>query len=176
MTYHDNIVQFITSGNIELVGGSYTINQHSISSGQDPKIYIKDGTTYNFDSSGTMTFKIGRHGTTEVANWFNQRIYPNQNTFGHSAGDLNFAFMGTLVLTLTGAPFNSQPQTITIENTSLAQGHAGTSNNWWFGSESGVYTPAVFLRVETKTSEGAPITLIFQRGDNTVNQITIGLL
>lgn len=175
MTYHDNIVQFVTSGNIELVGGSYTISQHSISSGQDPKNYIKDGTTYNFDASGTMTFKIGRHGTTEVASWFNQRIYQQQNTFGHTADDLNFAFMGTLVLTLTGDGLNNQPQTITIENTGLAQGHAGTSNNWWFGSESGAYVPPNILAVMTNTNSGFPIKLGFQRGNNPVNQITIML-
>jgi len=97
-----------------------------------------------FGSDGKITFHIGRHGTDDVAEWFNDIIPPLRNMFGHSAGKLNFAFFGTLTLTVTGGSLSDSQETYTLNKIALAQGSTGLSNNWWFGGENCVNVPGFF--------------------------------
>ena len=174
MTYHDNDVQFEALDNVTLVSGTYTIESHDVSSGQDPDGNIQDGRTYNFSSEGVMTFRVGRHGTSDVADWFNNLVKADQNTFGHTADKLNFAFMGTLVMTLTGSAFNNQETTITFPNIGIAQGHASTTNNWWFGGKTCTHVDPTFVLAKGTNAEGNEVTLSFKRGQNSyVNIINV---
>ena len=171
MTYHDNDVQFEALDNVTLVSGTYTIESHDVSSGQDPDGNIQDGRTYNFSSEGVMTFRVGRHGTSDVADWFNNLVKADQNTFGHTADKLNFAFMGTLVLTISGGNISTPQRTFTFKNVAIAQGHAGTTNNWWFGGPNCTYVPATQANTTGTDDNGKDIAFLFFRGNNPVNCI-----
>lgn len=172
MKYHDNDVYFQMNGDYSLVGGSYTINSHDITSGQDPDKKIQDGTVYKFGSDGKLTFTVGRKGSDDVADWFNNQIPANQTTFNHGADKLNFALIGTLVITLTGSSLGDKQGSFTFENIGLAQGHAGASNNWWFGGTNCTYTPPTQVIAKGKDDQGNDITFLFLRGDNDVNVIS----
>lgn len=172
MTYHDNDVYFQINGDYSLVGGSYTINDYDVTSGQDPDRKIKTGAVYNFGSDGKITFQVGRKGSNDVASWFNNRIPANQTTFNHSADKLNFAFIGTLILTLTGDHLGNQQQSFIFQNLGIAQGHTGASNNWWFGGMNCTYTPPTQVIAKGKDNQGNDITFLFLRGDNDVNVIS----
>ncbi|KAF9255965.1 hypothetical protein L218DRAFT_882852, partial [Marasmius fiardii PR-910] len=134
-TYHDNEVDFqLAGGPISFVisSGSFTVTDFMVSSGQDPDNRNRIGDVHTFTANTVQdqkfVFTCGRHGTTEVASFWNTNIPPNNNTFGHTAADLNFAFLGTLVLTVG-------PYTVTFTDIGLAQGHDNSSNNWWFGGK-----------------------------------------
>ncbi|PJX09668.1 phospholipase [Pseudomonas putida] len=174
-TYHDNKVHFRSkygqpfgTAN-EIVYGSYEITSAKVSSGQDPDNYIDPPFTRSFSSNGTMSFKVGRHGTDAVANWFSSYISDSENTFGHAPDKLNFGFKGTLKLTVTGGSFSGMDQTLVFKDVFIAQGHTGTSNNWWFGA-IGARNPddgKRWVRVEGKapTPYGEfDASMYFQRG------------
>lgn len=139
MSYHDNNVYLHQPGPFGL--GSYNthykyeVTSYKISSGQDPHNHIYEGYTTESDS-GTLSFSVGRHGTGDVADWFNDKIPSDSNTFGHGAGSLNFAFLGTLTISFTYNSFGNKREDYVFTNIGLAQGHSGASNNWWFGGES----------------------------------------
>lgn len=173
MKYHDNEVHLTITGGYSIISGSYTVNQYSVSSGQDPDGYIREGLTLSFGSNGSMTFRVGRHGTESVADWFNNKVHFSQTTFDHSAGKLNFAFLGTLVLTLTGGILGGKHKTFTFLNVALAQGHAGASNNWWFGGQNCSYIGN--NQVSCKGTDPKSFEVFFNcwRGGNNVNQVTV---
>jgi 1-phosphatidylinositol phosphodiesterase len=133
MQYHDNVVYFDNLTGYSLVVVKYTVNDFSVTPGQDPDGHIYDGLTVSGGSDGKLTFSVGREGSTQVADWFNDRIPPGQTTFNHTAGELNFAFLGTLELTITGGILGQRQKIYTFSNVALAQGHDVLSNNWWFG-------------------------------------------
>ena len=117
-----------------------------------------------------MRFKLGRKGSAKVAGWFNSRIGVDNSTFGHTAGVLNFAFLGTLRLTLSNLP------TITFENISIAQGHSGASNNWWFGGYKCFNTNDNRVHAIGKARDGMDdvyYCVMFWRGGNDVNEYKI---
>ena len=96
----------------------------------------------NIGNGFALTALVDRHGTEEVASWFNgstgesgANINPEINsTFGHTADLLNFAFRGDLsFISKSDAKLNSA--TYTCNNVVIAQGHAGFSNNWWFAGD-----------------------------------------
>lgn len=174
-TYRDNEVYFQskygqTFGTAnEVIRGSYTVEESMVSEGEDPKGRVKPVFTKDFGSAGKLNFSVGRHGTDEVANWFKARVKDAENTFGHSPDKLNFAFKGTLKLTVTGGSFEGGAQDLEFRNVYLAQGHTGVANNWWFGAE-GAHNPDdgrrwVRANGRAKTPYGHfPASMYFQRG------------
>jgi len=171
MTYHDNEVVIVVGGGYTLVSGQYTVKSFSVTPGQDPdgKIYV--GLTNTFGSNGKMSFRVGRKGSSTVANWFNNAVPANRTTFNHSAGDLNFAFLGTLTLTLTGGILGAGRETFTFSNAAIAQGHSGASNNWWFGGDSCSYIGNDRVVCTGVNAHGTKVSFVFLRGGNPVNEI-----
>lgn len=176
MTYHDNEVSISLStfSEFSLVSGSYIVTSHSVTGGQDPHGYIYDGLVKNFGSDGKMWFRVGRHGSTSTAEWFNRQVKGSQTTFDHSAGKLNFAFMGTLKLTLTGGVFGTDRKTFTFLNVAIAQGHSGASNNWWFGGKNCSYIGSNTVACTGRSSKGTRRgPSIFEEAFDNVNTIIL---
>lgn len=142
MIYRDNEVKFRIFGehnpthqSVYSIGdGHFTVKAFCVSPGQDPEGKLS-AKAYPI-TNGSLTFSLGRHGTEYTANWFNYRIDTEHSTFGHKAGVLNFAMIGTLELELKNSEANTTT-TYTFSNIALAQGHTGGRNNWWFGSRDG---------------------------------------
>ncbi|MCG9790844.1 PI-PLC domain-containing protein [Flavobacterium algicola] len=173
MTYRDNDVYFSLCKGYSLISGSYTIDSFSVTDGQDPDKHIHNGLKVAFGSDGKMSFSIGRKGSEKVAKWFNNSISSSKNTFNHQAGELNFAFLGTLKLTLTGAKLAGRTKSVTFSNISIAQGHSGASNNWWFGGRTCNHCQNNTVKGEGLNSNGELVYFNFLRGDNDVNSIDI---
>lgn len=190
MEYQSNRVYFLLSGTASAIrsvnAGRFTITGLSISDGQDPKDKNWVGQVKALDIAGSPNFyfEIGRHHTAKVANWFSSRIPSQGNTFGHDPDELNFAFLGTLSLTLRLASVDPATgryeQTIVFDDIALAQGRSGSTNNWWFGGKGckrvhystyGDDNVTCVGRVEESKQE---ISLTFSRGDaNSVDVVTI---
>lgn len=87
-----------------------------------------------------MTIKSGRHGTDEVAKWFNKKVEGGA-CIANSSNDvipkkLNFAVSGTLKLTITGKEKDKADKTYSIPDVVIAQGHnTAGNNNWWIGGK-----------------------------------------
>lgn len=173
MTYRDNDVYFKLKSGYSLISGSYTVNSFSITSGQDPDHHIYAGLKVTCGSNGKMTFSIGRKGSDEVAKWFNDRVPASQNTFNHNAGDLNFAFLGTLVLTISGGVLGSGQETYTFNDVALAQGHSGSSNNWWFGGQHCSYIQNNQVSCPGVDANGGPVSFVCLRGGNDVSTVEV---
>jgi len=173
MNYHDNEVTLAVRSGYSLIGGSYTVEDFSVTDGQDPKGRIHIGLTVSFSSDGRMSFSVGRSGSDQVAKWFNDRIPEPQNTFDHDAGALNFAFLGTLEMTITGGIFGSSRETFKFSRITLAQGQAGTSNNWWFGGQHCFYIQNNQVSCKGVNSKGSPFYFVFLRGGNHVNVVEV---
>ncbi len=171
MTYHDNEVVISLGGGYSIVSGKYVVNGYSVTSGQDPDGNIHDGLTKTFNINGEMSFRVGRKGSSSVAKWFNGQISEHQNTFGHTAGELNFAFIGTLTLTITGGILGGGQGTYVFEDVAIAQGHSGASNNWWFGSKHSTYIGNNRVTCEGTNEQGYAVSFTFLRGGNSVNNI-----
>jgi len=195
MKYHDNEVLFSLEGpkkkwvlgevdtfecveltaGLEVVKGSYTVKDFSIASGQDPDNHIYSGLKVEFGQDGKMSFRVGRKGSDETAKWFNERVHSDQTTFNHTADKLNFAFLGTLELTLTGGFLQDVKKTFIFEGIAIAQGHAGTSNNWWFGGKCCSHIGGNQVLVKGKVKGGPGVKFRFHRGGNAVNAIGVHL-
>ncbi len=175
MSYHDNVVKMpLSAKGYKNISASYTITEFSVSKDQDPDGKIYDGLKKTYTGNdGSMTFKVGRHGTSAVAKWFTARVSANETTFNHDPGKLNFAFLGTLKLTLTGGELGKNQDTYTLKGAAIAQGHVGASNNWWFGGTNCKYTSSHKCECEAKSSTGYPVKLTFERGGNGVNKIDL---
>lgn len=186
MSYHNNEVTVKGSDGIQITSGTFTVKEFSITSGQDPngKNYV--GKVHTL-SNGKFSFEVGRSGSGTVASWFNTRlsgyndnsVNGDRTTFDHSAGDLNFAFIGDLRLAIT-APGYSQGITVTFPDAAFAQGKSGVSNNWWFGQKKGQHTrdsdgPERVLVFGTDTS-GRTVYASFLRGGNDVSTISLEAL
>ena len=178
MTYRDNSVSFSLSGTgYSLKSGSFTIDSFSVTSGQDPDRNIHRGLKKSLNDKGSMTFRVGRHGDKKTAKWFNKKIPASQTTFNHSAGKLNFAFLGTLKLKLTGGILGGGQDTYTFSNIGIAQGHSFPRNNWWFGGQNCAHissnsnSNSVFCT--GVNSSGSIVTFMFLRGGNGVSTIDV---
>ena len=170
MKYRDNDVYFTCNvAGMSIVGGSYTIGSFFVTSGQDPQKKITEGKVFQMNNSQRLRFSVGRKGTNAVANWFNERVPAPYTTFGHGAGKLNFAFIGSLILRF------SDGSVYTFNNISLAQGHSGASNNWWFGGETCINIGSNKVDTIGKDTSGKNGKFVFRRGGsgNGVNKITI---
>ncbi len=173
MTYRDNEVIFSLADGYTLIDGSFTIESFSITDGQDPDRHIYPGLKVVCDGSGKMTFSIGRKGSDTVADWFNTQISASQNTFNHTAGDLNFALIGTLELTLTGGILGGHTANLSFPQIALAQGRDGFRNNWWFGGKGCTCTSKNLVTAEGVNAEDRPVTFDFSRGGNGVNEVGV---
>lgn len=132
MEYHNNVVEFQVHGGYSLIRGSFEIVDLCITDDQDPDKLNKVGNRLECTNDGKFTFRVGRHGSEKVANWFNNRIGAGHTTFNHTAGLLNFAFIGKLTLIIKKNEKNAPELTCKFYNVALAQGHV-VGNNWWFG-------------------------------------------
>jgi hypothetical protein len=173
MTYHDNDVFLSMNEGYTLINGSYTVNSFSVTSGQDPDRKVYAGLVVSFGSNGKLTFRLGRKGSSDTARWFNERISTGQNTFGHTAGELNFAFLGTLKMTVKGGLLGGREETLTFLNVALAQGHSGASNNWWFGGQNCSYIQNNRVICNGTNSRGEGISFVCQRGGNDVSVVGV---
>ncbi|WP_299461628.1 hypothetical protein [uncultured Microscilla sp.] len=173
MKYHDNIVYIPIDQNsgYTLKSGSYTVKSFAVSHGQDPHGEIHVGLTKPFGSDGKLSFRVGRHGSSEVANWFASNAPASHTTFNQHPDKLNFAFIGTLRLTITGGIFGQQENTFTFENIAIAQGHSGSSNNWWFGGSGCQYIGANTVSCTGFCDQSLKLSCHFSRGGNAVNVI-----
>lgn len=166
MTYRDNDVDITMTGGYSLLKGYYSVTGFSVTPGQDPDSKIHLGLSVLFGNDGKMTFQVGRKGNSDVANWFNNQIPPQKNTFGHTAGDLNFAFLGTLSLTISGGSLGSNQSTYTFNDVALAQGKSGTSNNWWFGGKNCNNISNDQVTCPGTDEQGNTASFVFTRGTN----------
>ncbi|EKT4525058.1 hypothetical protein QEM13_004409 [Pseudomonas putida] len=132
----------------QIVGGTCRITHLCITGGQDPKRYNRVGNTMSFGKSGTLRFKVGRKGSAAVASWWKSRVPASRCTFNHTPGKLNFAFNIDLCLRLTGGNLGSRVATIRFDDLHFGQGHAGSSNNWWFGGRHCTHVGGGKVRVE----------------------------
>ena len=176
--YHDNYVSFLSGGGMRgrFTDGSFYVNAYSISPGEDPDHKNTVGMT-KYLTSYAFNFTVGRHATGTVANFWNQNINSDQNTFNHSAGALNFAFLGTLKLKFVPIDPTSPPVDATFQDVGLAQGHSGSTNNWWFGGKNCTCTTqwgADSVECKGKDSSDKDVTMVFQRGGpNPVDTVTL---
>lgn len=178
MTYRDNQVMMpLSASGYTIVSATYTITGFSITNGQDPDNHIYAGLANTYTgNNGSMTFSIGREGSGTVATWFSSQIPGSRNTFNSTPSDLNFAFLGTLKMTLTGGVLGSNSDTYTLNGIALAQEGTVTSNNWWFGGTNCNYNPSATNTVSCSgtSTAGYGVTFSFQRGgSNTVNLTSI---
>ncbi|MBR0596878.1 hypothetical protein [Sinanaerobacter chloroacetimidivorans] len=186
MSYQNNTVTLQGSGGIQITNGTFTVKELSITPGQDPNGRNYVGQVHTL-SNGQFSFEVGRSGSETVASWFNARlsgfnddsVNGDRTTFDHTAGELNFAFIGDLTLSLT-APGFPQGITVTFSDAAFAQGKSGLSNNWWFGQKQGQHTrdsdgPNRVLAFGTDSS-GRTVYASFLRGGNSVSTVSLEAL
>ena len=134
MTYHDNYVKFVTNGP-KFIGGNYTVEDFYIPSSQDPNHYIQIGTVVDLDwvdiQTTSLDFVLGRHGSSDVADWWNSKVKSNQSNYNSEPGDLNFAMKGTFVVNYE--PDQWETINCSFSDFLIAQGHTWDHNNWWIG-------------------------------------------
>merc|ERR1719295_65588 len=125
-TEHDNKVYFNCNN---IYNFSFVMSDHIVSHGQP-----WDGVTSSSqENKGELIAKAGRHGTSDVAKWFESRLNGGQ-AVGINSGEtsapsnLNFAFIGNMSFVLEGKEYQ-------LNNVVIGQGHYTTANNWWFGGE-----------------------------------------
>ncbi|MCL1971505.1 MAG: phosphatidylinositol-specific phospholipase C, partial [Endomicrobia bacterium] len=166
-----NKIKFAVGSGLKLSGGSYKIESFKVSDGKSAN--VKTG-VYNIKVSndkteGELEFEIDRKNTKATADWFNARIPELSTTFAHAAGELNFALLGTLVLRFTDGT------SYTFAGVSLAQGHSGTSNNWWFGGATCINIGGNKVDCIGVNASGAKWSFHFRRGGtgNSVSTIAV---
>jgi len=144
---HDNDVYLHTNG---LTSCGFKVSAYKITSGQPYNGVEVSGS----DGKCTITIKAGRKGSSEVANWFKQRVDSGNAIACDSSGplpdELNFAVQGTLTLT--------QGETTTsCDNMIVAQGNFTTVNNWWLGGSDVKSGGVPFIGPIVGACEGAGI-------------------
>jgi hypothetical protein len=119
----------------QLQAAKFTITDFSVTSGESHDIAV--GNEHNITHNGDyFGFYCDRKGSENVASWFSGRISASENTFNHEPGDLNFAILGTFKIQFVKTPDKKYDGIWWIfENVMLAQGHSGSTNNWWFGGK-----------------------------------------
>jgi len=146
-TIHDNEVQLNLTG-IKIK--DFKVTDYSITSGQPYEgVTIKD--------NDKIVVKAGRHGSTEVAEWFKKKadtgVVIACDTMESYPSKLNFAIFGNLT-------FEASGKTWSVKNLLFAQGHnARSRNNWWTGGPSmtgGSVNPLIGAIVAAATVDGLP--------------------
>lgn len=186
MRYQDNRVTLQAGNGMTIQGGSFELKDLKITDGQDPENRNVIHQVYPLEQ-GVLNFQVGRQGSADVAEWFNQKFsgYNDQSvngdrtTFDQTAGELNFAFIGDLQLHIQ-IPENPKEMTVTFPDVVFAQGSTMLRNNWWFGQLTGQHTrdsdgPNRMLVFGTD-SDGNSIFASFLRGGNDVSTISLEAL
>jgi hypothetical protein len=173
MTYHDNDIYFSITESYALINAVYTVDSFSVAKGQDPDHEIHTGLVAYSNSSGMLTFRVGRSLSKTVAEWFNTQVIPSQTTFDQSPDELHFAFMGTLRLSVTGGILGKKSEIYTFSNVVLAQGHSGGHNNWWFGGQACSHVTGNKVTCKGADSKGKEVMFVFGRGDNDVSTVKV---
>ncbi|MCS3433889.1 phosphatidylinositol-specific phospholipase C [Klebsiella sp. BIGb0407] len=170
-TIRDNDVKFVLHNGYTLIGGSYVVTDGRVTNGQPSE--VTRGKILTCNSSGVFRFRVGRKHSESVAKWFNNILNTEKNTtFGHAAGSLNFAFIGNLSLTIKNNKTGSQ-YSVLFDDVVMAQGHSGSSNNWWFGGKYAYCLGSNKISVVGVYGEKEKKTLICRRGGNGVNVIDV---
>lgn len=186
MRYQDNRVTLQAGNGMTIQGGSFELKDLKITNGQDPENRNVIHQVYPLEQ-GVLNFQVGRQGSADVAEWFNQKFsgYNDQSvngdrtTFDQTAGELNFAFIGDLQLHIQ-IPENPKEMTVTFPDVVFAQGSTMLRNNWWFGQLTGQHTrdsdgPNRMLVFGTD-SDGNSVFASFLRGGNDVSTISLEAL
>lgn len=137
-SYQDNVVKFPFKApdGCVLIAAVFEVKELCISSGEDPDEKNKVGDRHLFTAAKPeITFRVGRTPTPEVALFWNNRIAANNSTFGHLAGELSFAFIGTLTFNVQWGKLSQHTFALTFADVGLAQGRSDKANNWWFGGK-----------------------------------------
>ncbi|QXH55719.1 phosphatidylinositol-specific phospholipase C domain-containing protein [Pseudomonas maumuensis] len=169
-TYRDNEVNFSPdwhdgTSRYTIASGSYTLNEVYISEGEDPDQKNKKGDVKRFSNDGKMLFEVGRSGSKDVAKSWSEIVKRKNNTFDDDPGDLNFAFEGDLLLTLTDGEFGADKREFLFRDVWVGQGSTWFNNNWWFGGPhcENIGDHTVSCRGES-TLNHAPVRMDFRRG------------
>ncbi|MET0393169.1 MAG: hypothetical protein ABW019_08495 [Chitinophagaceae bacterium] len=178
MKYHENDVYFYLSEGYSLISGTYTIESFFITKGQDPDNNIGKNPSAHCGPIGRMRFIIGRSGSGKkgAGGWFNDQVPASQSIKNDTAGDLNFAFLGTLELNITGGLLGAATGKVVFQKIALAQGKSGFDNLWWFGGQHCSYLGGDknYLQVIARGSfKGGDAFFIFRRKANEVNEILV---
>lgn len=173
-SYHDNAVRFEIGGTAyELIGGNFIINEFCVSKNQDPDKKIAVGQKVEMNEKKELCFRVGRHGSDEVAKWFTERFPAGKTTFDHAPDKLNFAFKGTLNFTFRDEAILQGQMTFTFEDIGLAQGFTGARNNWWFAGVHAENLSGKRIKCIGKGNNGFWAHVTFERGGNDVNVVTL---
>lgn len=183
MTYRDNAVVLSSTTGSSILSGTFQISDLCITPGQDPNQENYIGKTYTLNNH-EFHFQVGRSGSEEVAEWFNERfsgynddsINGDRTTFDHTAGELNFAFMGDLTLEVSTSEYPNGIS-VTFPDVVFAQGSTLFSNNWWFGQLEGQHTldsdgPERMLVFGSDAYDNQ-VFASFERGGNDTNEVTL---
>lgn len=173
MKYRNNHVKLRISAGYQLLSASFTMQDLCITDGQDPDGVNRPGLVRTLAPDGELRFRAGRESSEKTAEWFNDRIKASQNTFHRAAQKMNFAFLGTLELTIRGGILGGKTETFTFPKVVLAQGSTGVSNNWWFGGQNCSRSGPNNVVCRGTCSQGRDVSFVFQRGDNGVTLIEI---
>ncbi len=174
MHYHDNYVKFDINGPL-FIGGSYKVEDFYIPSSQDPNHYIKIGTVVDLDWVNAYTtsldFVLGRHGSSDVADWWNSKVKSNQNNYNYEPGKLNFAMKGTFTVNYEA----NQYETINcvFSDFFIAQGRTWDHNNWWIGGPGCSNKGGGKVTCDCKDEHGNPTNLSFYGDPNNATSFTI---
>jgi hypothetical protein len=136
MTYHQNYVKF--SAGTLLYSGNYKVEDFYIPSAQDPNHWIKIGTVVGLESvskdTASLDFVLGRHGSSDVAGWWNNSVHSNQSVYNYEPQKLNFAMRGAFTVKFIPVQYQTEETTTCVfPNLFIAQGHTWDHNNWWIG-------------------------------------------
>ena len=101
---------------------------------------ITDGQPYNGVTSGMsggegyINVKAGRHGSSDVADWFKDKAdvaVGDRVAFDSWPEELNFAVYGDILVKGANGKY------VKCTDIVIGQGHVGAYNNWWIGGKSG---------------------------------------
>jgi hypothetical protein len=166
----DNQVWFLSpKAHFTVTSGHFVVSDFCVTDGQATDIKKGDESWFRYSDHSGFHFAADRYASAQVATWFNDRVNPpSQNTFGHAAEYLNLAVQGTLTLFVQGEGFEADHE-IKFNDAFLAQGHSGTSNNWWFAIKGAVAGDTD--EIKAKDQNGHEWT--FWRGANWVSEIAV---
>lgn len=178
MKYHENDVYFYFDKGYSLISGTYTIESFSITKNQDPDHNIREGLAVHCGPTGRLRFIIGRDGSGKdgAGGWFNSQVPASQCINNDTAGNLNFAFLGTLELNITGGLLGAAVGKVVFQKIALAQQKSGVDNLWWFGGHHCSYLGGDknYLQVVARGSfKGDNAFFIFQRKANKTHEILV---
>ena len=125
---HDNWVYFEGNGTLT---ANFSVDHYAITKGQP-----YGGVT---QSGNGIKVSAGRHGSEECAAAFVDgvilvNLLATKNMIDMLPHELNFGIFGNLTL-------RTGNKSVTCQNFRIAQGHYGTTNNWWMGAPYCITAP-----------------------------------